>query len=91
MKLYPVSREFILFNLEVLLDENGPYSDNPNYDLYDEVHNLLNLIHKYKGRLPGKEYARAKELAVGREIARDKKCREVCADIKNAVKYFNSL
>ena len=76
MKLYSVSRENIQFNLEVLLDESGIYSENPNPELYNEVVNLLNLIHKYHGRLPGKEYARAKELAVGRELLRDKICRE---------------
>lgn len=76
MKLYPVSRENIFFNLNVIWDETSVYGINPNPDLNMEVEGILNNIRKYRGNLPGKMYARAKELALGRELARERKYRE---------------
>jgi len=70
-KLYQVSREFIQFNLISLIDEVHPQGISPNADLYWEIHDLLDTMYKYNGYLPGKLYARAKELAVGRHIARE--------------------
>lgn len=72
-KLYPVSRDYIVFNLQVLWDETSVYGINPNPFLNEEITNILDNIRKYKGRLPGKMYARAKELATGREVERDRK------------------
>lgn len=72
-KLYPVSRDIILFNLTVLWDETAEYGINENPLLNDEITKILDNIRKYKGRLPGKMYARAKELAIGRELERDRR------------------
>lgn len=72
MKLYNVSRDFIMFNLNVIWDETSEYGVNPNFDLHHEVECLMNMAYKYKGRLPYKEYARVKELALAREITRDR-------------------
>ena len=72
-KLYPVSRNNILFNLTVLWDETAIYGINENPSLNEEVTKILDNIRKYRGRLPGKMYARAKELAVGRELERDRR------------------
>lgn len=75
MKLYKVSRDFIMFNLNVIWDETSEYGVKPNPDLHYEVEDLMNMAYKYKGRLPYKEYARAKELATAREILRDRICK----------------
>ena len=72
-KLYPVSRDNILFNLTVLWDETAIYGINENPSLNEEVTKILDNIRKYRGRLPGKMYARAKELAIGRELERDRR------------------
>ena len=72
-KLYPVSRDNILFNLNVLWDETAEYGINENPILNDEITKILDNIRKYKGRLPGKMFARAKELAIGRELERDRR------------------
>ena len=72
-KLYSVSRNNILFNLAVLWDETAIYGINENPSLNEEVTKILDNIRKYRGRLPGKMYARAKELAVGRELERDRR------------------
>ena len=72
-KLYPVSRNNILFNLTVLWDETAIYGINENPSLNEEVTKILDNIRKYRGRLPGKMYARAKELAIGRELERDRR------------------
>ena len=69
-KLYPVSRDNILFNLNALWDETAEYGINENPILNDEITKILDTIRKYKGRLPGKMFARAKELAIGRELER---------------------
>ena len=70
-KLYPVSREFIQFNLISMIDEVHPQGISPNADLYWEIHDLLDTMYKYHGYLPGKLYARAKELAIGRHMNRE--------------------
>ena len=55
-----------------MIDEVHPkLGATPNADLYWEIHDLLDTMYKYHGYLPGKLYARAKELAVGRHIARE--------------------
>lgn len=72
-KLYPVSRDNILFNLTVLWDETAIYGINENPSLNEEVTKILDNIRKYRGRLPGKMYARAKELTIGRELERDRR------------------
>ena len=72
-KLYPVSRDNILFNLNVLWDETAEYGINENPLLNDEITKILDNIRKYKGRLPSKMFARAKELAIGRELERDRR------------------
>ena len=78
-KLYPVSRDNILFNLTVLWDETAIYGINENPSLNEEVTKILDNIRKYRGRLPGKMYARAKELAIGRELERDRRKEFSCA------------
>ena len=71
-KLYPVSREFIQFNLTTLFDEVHPtLGASPNADLYWEINDLLDTMCKYHGYLPGNLYARAKELATARDLKRE--------------------
>lgn len=71
-KLYSVSRDNILFNLRVLWDETAVHGINENLSLNAEISNILDNIRKYKGKLPYKMFARAKELAFGRELERDR-------------------
>ena len=60
-RLYPVSREFIQFNLISMIDEVHPQGISPNADLYWEIHDLLDTMYKYHGYLPGRQLSNCEE------------------------------